>query len=199
VVISLPRGKAKGVIVRPMVEWFTRTFGKPALEELAAAVAPRWRVALMPERPALGIVPTGWYDEELASELADHILTRAASRISEDDALRAIGAITVERSLGRVSRAAVEWFASPETAAVSAQTFWRLYHSIGSISASVAGNAMHAVGNWGLHGEKWCAVVGASSLRVLELTGCRDVRLERHTCGGGGERSCEMSLRWSSR
>ncbi|MBX3217234.1 MAG: hypothetical protein KF850_34710 [Labilithrix sp.] len=192
------RGKAKGVIVRPMVEWFASVFGPGALAELASSVAAPWREELVAERPALGIIPAGWYDERLASALADAVVGAASRAMSEADALRAIGAVTVDRSLGRVSRAALEWFASPETAAISAQMFWRFYHSTGSISASVAGASMHAVGIWGVHGRRWCAIVGASSVRVLELTGCTDVRLERHTCGGG-ERSCEMTLRWTPR
>ncbi|MBX3204472.1 MAG: hypothetical protein KF764_05355 [Labilithrix sp.] len=192
------RGKAKGVIIRPMLDWFAHAFGPDALAEVATSLDAPWRDEVVAGRPALGIVPTGWYDERLASALADAIVTRASRTMTEADALRAIGAMTVDRSLGRVSRAALEWFASPDTAAVSAQMFWRFYHSTGSISASIAGSTMHAVGNWGLHGEKWCAVVGASSVRVLELTGCRDVHVQRHTCSGG-ESSCEMTLRWSPR
>ena len=191
-------GKAKGVIVRPMIDWFTSTFGQSGLEELAAAIDPRWAAELVLEGPALGISPGGWYDERLASEIAARIIAIASTRMTEAEALHAIGTITVDRSLGRISRAVVEWFASPDTAAISAQLSWRLYHSTGWISASVAGSAMHAVGIWGAHGEKWCAVVGACSVRVLELTGLEDVRLDRHTCSGGA-RSCEMTVRWSSR
>ncbi|MBX3258755.1 MAG: hypothetical protein KF782_03490 [Labilithrix sp.] len=185
--------------MRPMVEWFASTFGPAALPELAASIEAPWCEELVADRPALGIIPAGWYDERLASALADAVVAAAAARsMTEAEVLRAIGAVTVDRSLGRVSRAALEWFASPETTAISAQMFWRFYHSTGSISASVAGSSMHAVGNWGLHGKRWCAIVGASAVRVLEHTGCGDARLERHTCGGG-ERSCEMTLRWSPR
>lgn len=179
-----------------MIEWLAAEFGQPALDELAKAIDPRWSAELHPDRPTLGIVPGGWYDEEFASELAERVVIITSPRMTEEETLRAIGRITVDRSLGRISRAIIEWFASPEAAAVSAQLSWRLYHSTGWISASASGSALHAVGSWGVHGNKWCAIVGACSIRVLELTGLRDVRMVRHICGGGGGRSCEMSLSW---
>lgn len=191
------RGKAKGVVVGPMVDWFASEHGEAGLDELWASLDPMWTSQLDRKRPTLGIVPRGWYDEELASDLASRIFAIASPRMTEADVLRAIGRTTVERSLGRISRAVVEWFASPQSAAVSAQLSWRLYHSTGWISASVEGKRLHAVGSWGLHGEKWCAVVGASAVHVLVLTGLGDAGLVRHLCSGGGGSTCEMTLGWS--
>ncbi|HVJ94704.1 MAG TPA: hypothetical protein VM580_33185 [Labilithrix sp.] len=191
------RGKAKGVIVRPMLEWFVSEFGQQGLEQLVRTIDPRWLAELDPKRPMLGILPGGWYDEELASELSERVIGLASSRMTEAEALHAIGTITVDRSLGRISRAVVEWFVSPEAAAVSAQLSWRLYHSTGWISASVEGPLLHAVGSWGCHRQKWCAIVGASSVRVLELTGLKNVGVVRHICSGGGGLSCEMTVGWS--
>lgn len=191
-----PRGKAKGVVVRPMVEWFASEFGTVGLDEVARTIDPRWLVELDRQRPAFGLVPGGWYDEELASELATRILAIASRRMTEAEALRGIGKVTVERSLGRISRAVIEWFVSPQAAAVSAQLSWRLHHSNGWITASVAGTQLHAVTTWGPHSVAWCAVVVASAGHVLELTGIRDVAIIRHRCSGGGP-PCEATLGWA--
>src|SRR5690606_6757975 len=112
---------AKGAIVRPMVEWLATTRGHAAVARVAGALDARWLAYLRPDAPALGIVHSRWYDEELASALAGGIL----SVVEEDggdraEALLGIGALTVERSLGRFARAAL-WFASPEMTAFSAQ------------------------------------------------------------------------------
>ena len=191
------RGTAKGAIVRPMVEWLVAEHGDGAALAVAERLPPRWRAFLRLDAPALGLVYGRWYDEELASALAAEVLTEA-TRCGDDRAaaLDAIGARTVAQSLGRLGRVAVGWFASPETTAICAQMFWRLYHSRGTISASVHGDRMHAVGDgWGAHGEAWCAIVGASAVEVLRLAGCVAPRLERHLCTGGSAR-CEMTLSW---
>lgn len=190
-------GTAKGAIVRPMVEWLAATHGDEAVTRVATELEPRWLAYLRADAPALGIVHSRWYDEELASALAERILAYVASVSGDrEEALAGIGAVTVERSLGRFARAAL-WFASPEVTAISAQMFWRLHHSRGTISASVQGNTMSAVGaGWGRHGRDWCSVVGASAVHVLELARCVSPRLERHVCEGGAH-PCEMTLRWS--
>jgi hypothetical protein len=189
-------GTAKGTIVRPMVEWLAATHGGAAVERIAAELEPRWLAYLRTDAAALGIVHSRWYDEELASAIAEAILAFVASSDqNREEALAAIGAITVQRSLGRFARAAL-WFASPEMTARSAQMFWRLHHSRGTISAVVQGTTMTAVGTgWGRHGDAWCSIVGASSVHVLELARCVSPRLERHVCGRG-VRPCEMTLRW---
>jgi hypothetical protein len=195
--MSVPSGSAKGTIVRPMVEWLAAAHGGDAVAKIATELDPRWLGYLRRDAAALGIDHFRWYDEELASALAERILAyvdRASG--DRDAALASIGAITVQRSLGRFARAAL-WFASPEMTARSAQMFWRFHHSRGTISATVEGNAMTAVGTgWGRHGVEWCAVVGASAVHVLELARCISPRLERHVCAGGAG-PCEMTLRWS--
>lgn len=192
----VPSGTAKGAIVRPMVEWFAATHGDSAVRAIAAELEPRWLAYLRADAPALGIVHSRWYDEELASALAARILAAVEAAAGDrDEALAAIGAVTVERSLGRFARAAL-WFASPEVTALSAQMFWRFYHSRGTISAAVQGTTMTAVGTgWSRHGRDWCSIVGASAVHVLELARCVSPRLERHVCEGGA-RPCEMTLRW---
>jgi hypothetical protein len=180
-----------------MVEWLTATHGDSALATIARTLEPQWLAYLRADAPALGIVHSRWYDEELASALAESILAFVEeSGGDRDDALSEIGAVTVERSLGRFARAAL-WFASPQTTAMSAQMFWRFYHSRGTINASVEGTTMNAVGTgWAIHRQAWCSVVGASAVHVLKLARCRSPRLERHLCEGG-RRPCEMTLRWS--
>ena len=166
-------GTAKGAIVRPMVEWLAATHGDAAVTRIAAELEPRWLAYLRADAPALGIVHSRWYDEELASALAERIFAFVESASGDlEEALAGIGAATVERSLGRFARAAL-WFASPEMTAMSAQMFWRFYHSRGTISAAVQGTTMTAVGTgWSRHGRAWCSVVGASAVHVLKLARC---------------------------
>lgn len=194
---AVARGTAKGAIVRPMVEWFEASYGTSAVARLADALEPRWLAYLSRGAPALGLTHSRWYDEELASALAEGILSIAGEAGADRAAaLAAIGAVTVERTLGRFARAAL-WFVSPEMTAVSAQMFWRFYHSRGTISASVEGTTMNAVGTgWALHGPAWCSVVAACAVHVLTLARCKDPHVERHTCVSG-RGACELTLAWS--
>jgi hypothetical protein len=192
---SVPR--AKGAIVRPMVEWFAGACGEEALREIGASLSGPVRDEISLDAPALGVLPAGWYSEALASELAEAIVRRAIAS-DHTDVLKALGGRIVERTLGRFSRAAVEWLATPTTIAASAPIFWRMYHDRGVVEARMDGPAsMHARNTgWAEHGAAWCKVVGSSAVRVLELSGCRDARLWVHKCSGGrGE--CSMVFRWA--
>jgi hypothetical protein len=195
--VSRP-AKAKGAIVRPMVEWFAGACGEAALRDVAADLTPEVRDEIALEAPAFGILPAGWYSEALASQLADAILRHAMPQHSDAVIIKSLGSRIVDRTLGKFSRAAVEWLATPATCAAAGPIFWRMYHDSGEVSASVNGASMHARNiRWAVHSTTWCRVVGASCVRVLELAGVRDPRTWVHKCSGGkGE--CSMVFRWTA-
>ncbi len=190
-------GKAKGAIVRPMVEWFAGACGDQALRDVGAALSPALQEEIAIDAPALGLLAAGWYSESLASELAEAIVKRAMPLSSDANVVKAIGTRIVDRTLGRMSRATVEWLATPATIAASAPVFWRLYHDTGRVGAILEGTQMRATcREWSPHSQSWCRVVGSSAVHVLEIAGCRDARLWVHKCSGGrGE--CSMVFRWS--
>jgi hypothetical protein len=191
-------GKAKGAIVRPMVEWFAGACGEPALRELAEYLSPAVREEIGIDAPALGLLPAGWYSEALASELADAIVRRATASHVESNVVKALGTRIVDNTLGRISRAAVEWLAFPASIAASGPIFWRMYHDTGDVSASVDGRSLTArATDWVPHSQSWCKVVGSSANHVLELAGLKDSRLWVHRCSGG-EGECSMVFRWSA-
>jgi hypothetical protein len=189
--------RVKGAVVRPMVEWFAATCGESALPELAGSLAPELARELSPNAPALGILPAGWYSELLASELSEAIVKRATGAVQDGTPVRHIGRVIVDRSLGRIARAGVEWFATPNGVARYAPTFWRMYHEAGAVIAEVDGKQLKATcTGWTEHGTTWCKVVGSSAVRVMELAGCQEVRLWVHKCNGGAA-PCTMIIRWS--
>ncbi len=180
-----------------MIEWFAATSGEGALREVAAALPLDLGSEVRVDAPALGILPAGWYTERLASELADVFVRRVGGDLTMDSALRGIGDVILDRSLGRISRAAVEWLGSPALIARSAHVFWGMYHDSGRVTARLDGNAIYATNeSWCDHGLMWCRVVGASCRRTLELAGCEGVRLAAHRCGGG-PKPCSMVFRWT--
>ena len=190
-------GRAKGAIVRPMVEWFAGACGELALRDLASALSPAVRDEVAIDAPALGLLMAGWYSEALASELAEMIVKRGLAVTGDQNVIRMLGTRIVDRTLGRISRAAVEWLASPFTIARSAPVFWRMYHDRGEVKARVEGSSIVAVcSGWVPHGQAWCRVVGSSAVHVLALSGCKDARLWVHRCSGG-RGDCSMVLRWS--
>src|SRR4051812_9427726 len=101
--------KVKGAVVRPMVEWFAGMCGEAELVTLGESLHAQTRAEIFVDAPALGILPAGWYTEALASELAEGIVKRATTTMHDMVVLRQIGRTIVDRSLGRISRAAVEW------------------------------------------------------------------------------------------
>ena len=183
---SLPGAKAKGAIVRPMVEWFAGACGEAELPDIAAALPADVRDEIAVDAPAFGILHAGWYTEALASAVAEAIVKRAMLKYSDAFVMKALGAHIVDRTLGRFSRAAVEWMATPATIAASAPIFWRMYHNTGAVQASVDGSSLTArCHEWAEHGQTWCRVIGSSAVRVLELAGCRDARVWVHKCSQG--------------
>jgi hypothetical protein len=188
--------KAKGAIVRPMVEWFAGACGEAALANVVADLSPDVRSEVSLDSPALGILPAGWYTESLASQLAEGVVRHAIGQFTETVVLRELGTRIIDRTLGRLSRAAVEWLATPATVAAAAPIFWRMYHDSGKVEGRLDGSSMVATSrDWALHSAMWCKVVGASCLRVLELARCRDARIWVHKCSGGrGE--CTLVFRW---
>jgi len=190
--------KAKGAIVRPMVEWFGGACGEAALGELALELTPDVRREISPDAPALGILPAGWYSESLASQLAEAIVRHAMPQHTEAVVIRQLGTRIIDRTLGRLSRAAVEWLATPATVAAAAPIFWRMYHDSGQVQGRVEGSSIVAISrDWAPHSGAWCRVVGSACVRVLQLARCRDPRVWVHKCSGGrGE--CSMVFRWSA-
>jgi len=189
--------KAKGAIVRPMVEWFAGACGEAALPAVVADLTAEVREEIAVDAPALGILTAGWYSEALASQLADGILRHALGHHGDAVIVRSLGAHIVDRTLGRFSRTALEWLATPATCAAASPIFWRMYHDTGTVEAKVEGSSMRARSTgWAPHSMTWCRVVGSSSVRVLELVGCRDPRVWVHKCSGGrGE--CSLVFRWA--
>lgn len=189
--------RAKGAIVRPMVEWFAGACGEAELREVAASLSPAAREEISVDAPALGILAAGWYTETLASEVAEAILKHAMLQYTDAFVVKALGTHIVDRTLGRFSRAAVEWMATPHTISAAAPIFWRMYHDTGTVQATVDGNSLSAnCTDWGEHKQTWCRVVGASAVRVLDLAGCRDARIWVHRCRGGQGVECSMVFRW---
>jgi hypothetical protein len=181
-----------------MVEWFAGACGEGKLRDIALGLPPELREELALDAPALGILPAGWYSEALASALSDALLKRALLHYSDAFILKALGKHIVDRTLGRISRAAVEWMATPATIAAAAPIFWRMYHDSGAVQALVSGSSMTARCNhWAAHGQTWCRVVGSSSVRVLEMAGCRDARVWVHRCRGG-QGECSLVFRWGA-
>lgn len=188
--------KVKGANIRPMIEWFAATCGEDSLREVGQALPAVLGTEIRVDAPALGVLPAGWYTERLASELADVFVRRVSGVLPLDAALRAIGDVIIDRSLGRISRAAVEWLASPALIARSATRFWGMYHDSGTVTARLDGDAIYATNeSWCDHGIMWCRVVGASCRRTLEIAGCTGARVAVHRCGGG-PKPCSMVFRW---
>jgi hypothetical protein len=193
------QGKVKGSAIRPMIEWFAGTCGEAAFDEVLEEISPERRVELSPGSPALGVLPAGWYTEMLASELAEAFLRRAAPLVGEQRAFREIGEAMIDRSLGRIPRAAVEWFASPRTIAASSTMWWRMYHQKGVVYAKLEDETIHATGEgWGEHRLAWCKLIGEACRHVLDLAGCIDAVVTDHVCGGG-DGECKMVFRWKGR
>jgi hypothetical protein len=189
--------KAKGAIVRPMVEWFAGACGEDALRDVVADLSLEVQREISLDAPALGILPAGWYTESLASQLADAILRHASAQHTDAVVVRQLGTRIIDRTLGRLSRAAVEWLATPATVAAAAPIFWRMYHDSGQVEGRLDGSSIVATSRaWAPHSTNWCRVVGASCVRVLELARCRDARVWVHKCSNGrGE--CSLVFRWN--
>jgi hypothetical protein len=192
-------GKVKGSALRPLVEWFAGTCGEAAVEEVAELLSPARRAEVRLGAPALGILPAGWYSEMLASELSEAVLDRTAPLMEERQALREIGETIFDRSLGRISRAAISWFASPQMIAQSSGMWWRMYHKTGTVTARLDGDVIYATGEgWGEHTMAWCKVVGSSCRHALDLAGCIDATVTDHVCARGVGQ-CAMAFRWNGR
>ncbi len=185
--------------MRPMLAWCARVCGDEALVAIADGLPRKLAHAVVRDARALGVLPTSWYDERLASALTRGVLDAVAPQLSADDALRAIGRETVDASLNRISRALVGWFASPEASARTAPIMWSLYHDTGAVSARVEGRSMFAIcRDWVAHDEAWCRMIGACAIGVLEINGCVAPKIAAHTCSGG-RGPCAMTLTWELR
>lgn len=199
VVVRQTPGRVKGAVVRPMLAWCARTCGEGALDAIADGLSAEHARATVRGAHALGVLPTSWYDERLASELTRGVLRAVPRTMTRDEALRHIGRETVDASLNRISRTLVAWFASPQASAMAAPLMWSLYHDTGTVSARVEGTSMFAIcRDWVAHDEGWCRVIGACATRVLEINECVAPALAAHTCSGG-RGPCAMTLTWRAR
>jgi len=193
-------GRIKGAAFREFLIWYAARNGDAALGEMANRVDPEWRASLDPERAALGVLASQWYEAPLVHALLDALtsdLTRDERAAVATEASRAI----MNRMLRGIYKTLFQLMATPSRYQRFGPKLWDAYYDSGTFRIDMPDDktAICTVTKWDAHHPFICDLNCAAAPPVYEMMGCKSVRVIRTECVSLGGTRCEFVTNWTSR
>lgn len=192
------QGRIKGNAFREFLVWFEDRSGREALVHAWRSLPPELGDALDPDRPALGVLPSGWYPigavHSLLDTLTEGFGPAELQRFAEEAARATIG-----RMMRGLQRAAFSLLISPRRYPKVINTLWRMNYDTGSVRVVERSATCHEgiVSGWHGHHPLICKINHLAKLHMYPVMGCRDVTVELTTCVSRGDADCRSIVRWS--
>ena len=190
-------GRIKGAAFREFVRWYGEARGAPALRD--AAERGRVTALLDPDHPALGVVPSIWYEAEVVHRLLDAMtagLSGTELRELADDGSAAV----MRQTLRGVYRVLFNWMANPARYAKYGPRLWDAYYDSGVFSIQMASDrcAISRIRDWETHHPFICELNRGAARAIYGAMGCRGVRVERQACIDRGDAECRFCTTWDA-
>jgi hypothetical protein len=181
-------------VFRELAPWMIRRFGAPAVRDAFATLPKDLAKGFDVNLPALGALPSTWYDARVYQITLDALLDGQPhlERVAlARDAARSV----LEQTLRGIYAKLFALMASPPLYARYAQKMWDTHYDTGKVtiehtSPSVA---FHRVRGWAGHHPFVCAVNRQSGAIVYQMMELRNVRIERESCAPP---VCEAVYAW---
>lgn len=188
---------SKGASFRAFVEWIARAFGDEQLAALYDALSPNLKQLLDPQKPALGILASSWYPDELQNSMLEMLLEpfdpeRRAKILADGTRY------TVEQTYKGIYRQLIRMFVSPERCAKLVQKAWQMSYDTGAVSWTYIepDRILSEVRGWRGHHPYRCEISRLSGAYLLEFIGCENVKSIRTACVSKGHDSCRGIITW---
>jgi hypothetical protein len=176
----------KGIGFENVRAFVRNNYGERRLSRMIDDMAP-------PDRAALGsVIAIGWYDVHLFARL----LSKLDQTFGKGDhaLLRSVGAFEAEQDFGRTLRWLIRGMAAPSL--LADRRLWEHFQNSGSWSfCAIEGGARGILHGWAIDAAL-CEELCGYRLRLLELTGCKNVSVEHCECRAAGQHGCIFDFRW---
>jgi hypothetical protein len=192
------RGRVKGTALRAGLAWFMDAYGASAAAHVMDSASAELMATLRVGDPALGVMPSGWYETQLVGELLIAMERAAAPADPEAFVARLAEAIARDNVRG-VYRSLFRLVASPSLLEANAQRIWRTYVDEGTLAVRVLSrNSFDArVRGWSHHHTAVCRMLRHMLEQLLRTVGYRDLVVERTGCVIDGAAHCSFAGSWS--
>jgi hypothetical protein len=190
-------GRIKGAAFREFVRWYGETRGATALRD--AATGAGVGELLEQDHPALGVVPSIWYEADVVHRLLDAMtagLSGTELRELADDGSAAV----MRQTLRGVYRVLFNWMANPVRYARYGPRLWDAYYDSGVFSIQMPSDrcAISRIRDWETHHPFICELNRGAARAIYSAMGCRGVRVERQACVARGDSECRFSTTWDA-
>jgi hypothetical protein len=190
--------QTKGAVFRGFLEWMQHEFGSDVTRHLHARLSPELKRMVDPDEPALGVLPSSWYPDELPNRILE-LLLQPMDEQARLRVLREGTRYTMEKTFRSIYRPLMRLFVSPERCAKLVQKAWQTNYDTGTATWIYRGPGLidSEVTGWLGHHPYRCEISRVSGELLLELTGCKSVKSVRTACLSQGAPSCRAVITWT--
>lgn len=191
------RGRIKGTAVRAGLAWFIDAYGAPAAARVGELASEELRATLRFGDPALGVMPSGWYDTHLVGELLVAMQRAVCPAEPEAFVSRLAEAIARDNVKG-VYRSLFKLVASPSLLEANAQRVWRTYLDEGTMAVQLvsAWSFEARVRGWSRHDVTVCRMLRPMLEHLLRAVGYTGLVVDRTECVAEGSSQCTFEGSW---
>lgn len=188
----------KGAVFRGFLEWMQHEFGIDVTRHLHERLPPDLQSLLDPHEPALGVLPSSWYPDELPNRMLELLLHPMEEQVRLR-VLREGTRYTMEKTFRGLYRPLMRLFVSPERCAKLVQKAWQTNYDTGTATWTYRGPGRidSEVVGWRGHHPYRCEISRVSGELLLELAGCKNVESVRTDCLSKGNASCRAVITWT--
>ncbi len=190
----------KGAAFRAFLEWIQHEVGPDRITALYEALPSNLRPLVDPREPALGILPSSWYPDELPNRMLEMLLS-PLDATKRTRMLEGGTRFTVERTFRGIYRPLARMFVSPERASKLVQKAWQVNYDTGTASWHYVepGRISSEVTGWRGHHPYRCEISRLSGAYLLEVIGCKNVKAIRTDCISKGHDACRGIITWDGK
>ncbi len=191
------RGRVKGTAVRAGLAWFNDSYGGPATARVGELASEELHATLRFGDPALGIMPSGWYDTQMIGELLI-AMERAVSPADPDAFIARLAEAIARDNVKGVYRSLFRLVASPSLLEANAQRVWRTYVDEGTLSVHLLSPISFdaRVRGWSRHHIAVCRLLRPLLEHLLRAIGYTALVVERTECVSDGASQCSFEGSW---
>jgi hypothetical protein len=186
-----------GTPIAAAIDHFTRTYGQPAANEVAARVPAPWAGLLRPNAPSLGVLGARRYPYPFVGDLV-YTMRTVVHHPDEDQLIRDLAIAGIDAAMGTVIRFVVRWTATPAMIARKAQDSWGTVHDTGRVTVlSLTDHEyLRKVTDWRGHDATVCKLTMEVAAHAIAMTGAKNVRCRREACVAWGNDDCIVRVQW---
>ena len=181
--------KVKGAILKSMLAFVEKQFGREGLDKIMENLDPEDQKAL------LGLVPVAWLDFEIGKRLDDAIVRVLGG--GRPEVFERLGAASADANLKTVHAAFIAP-GDPQAFLSKAPQIYRMYYQTGRREYEQTGEKEGVLTTYEAEtfSKADCLTVIGWYKRALEICGAQNPRIVEDSCRARGDEVCRYRVSW---